>query len=305
MRVAAAPNARLSQPGAGPAGPRRGHHPAVGAERRRQDERARGHLPGAQRALLPDPQRARGDRLRRAAGPDRGGGGGRRRDARLPLVAGSRPASVATWSTTAPRRRSTRELRPPLAIFLPDRLALVKGPPAVRRAHLDRLCAALWPARAEPGGATAGRSPSETRCLGRVRSGAAPRRFAGRLGAGAGGAGRGADREPARGGRPAGAGVRRGGGRARPSGRRRAPLPAAHRRRRRRSSWPPSLRERRDGGSGARLHGPRPAPGRARGLARRPPAAPLRLAGRATRGGAGAAVRRASCPARGGPKRRR
>jgi DNA replication and repair protein RecF len=41
------------------------------------------------------------------------------------------------------------ELRPALAVFLPDRLALVKGPPGVRRAHLDRLCAALWPARAE------------------------------------------------------------------------------------------------------------------------------------------------------------
>jgi DNA replication and repair protein RecF len=41
------------------------------------------------------------------------------------------------------------ELRPALAVFLPDRLALVKGPPGLRRVHLDRLCAALWPARAE------------------------------------------------------------------------------------------------------------------------------------------------------------
>src|SRR5215213_8027753 len=36
--------------------------------------------------------------------------------------------------------------RPPLAVFLPDRLALVKGPPSERRSHLDRLLAALWPA---------------------------------------------------------------------------------------------------------------------------------------------------------------
>jgi DNA replication and repair protein RecF len=34
-------------------------------------------------------------------------------------------------------------------VFLPDRLALIKGPPAARRAHLDRLIPALWPARAE------------------------------------------------------------------------------------------------------------------------------------------------------------
>ncbi len=38
--------------------------------------------------------------------------------------------------------------RPGLVVFLPDRLALVKGPPAIRRQRLDRLVAALWPARA-------------------------------------------------------------------------------------------------------------------------------------------------------------
>jgi DNA replication and repair protein RecF len=39
--------------------------------------------------------------------------------------------------------------RPLVSVFHPDRLQLVKGPPAHRRAHIDRLCAALWPARAE------------------------------------------------------------------------------------------------------------------------------------------------------------
>lgn len=39
--------------------------------------------------------------------------------------------------------------RPLLSVFLPERLELVKGPPGVRRAHLDRLVAALWPPRAE------------------------------------------------------------------------------------------------------------------------------------------------------------
>jgi DNA replication and repair protein RecF len=37
--------------------------------------------------------------------------------------------------------------RPLLGVFLPDRLELVKGPPALRRAHVDQLVAALWPAR--------------------------------------------------------------------------------------------------------------------------------------------------------------
>src|SRR6201988_4736093 len=39
--------------------------------------------------------------------------------------------------------------RPAVAIFLPDRLALIKGPPAGRRAHLDRFSAAMWPSRGE------------------------------------------------------------------------------------------------------------------------------------------------------------
>jgi len=39
--------------------------------------------------------------------------------------------------------------RPPIAVFSPDRLALVKGPPAERRAHLDRFLAARWGSRAE------------------------------------------------------------------------------------------------------------------------------------------------------------
>lgn len=37
--------------------------------------------------------------------------------------------------------------RPPVAVFMPDRLELVKGGPGGRRAHIDQLVAALWPAR--------------------------------------------------------------------------------------------------------------------------------------------------------------
>lgn len=39
--------------------------------------------------------------------------------------------------------------RPPVAVFAPDRLTLVKGPPAERRAHLDGFIAARWPARGQ------------------------------------------------------------------------------------------------------------------------------------------------------------
>jgi DNA replication and repair protein RecF len=39
--------------------------------------------------------------------------------------------------------------RPPVAVFAPDRLSLIKGPPGERRAHLDGFVAARWPARGE------------------------------------------------------------------------------------------------------------------------------------------------------------
>ncbi len=43
---------------------------------------------------------------------------------------------------------STADLRPLVSVFLPERLELVKGAPAARRAHLDQVVAALWPNRA-------------------------------------------------------------------------------------------------------------------------------------------------------------
>jgi DNA replication and repair protein RecF len=39
------------------------------------------------------------------------------------------------------------EQRPLVSVFLPDRLELVKGAPALRRSHLDQFVAAMWPAR--------------------------------------------------------------------------------------------------------------------------------------------------------------
>jgi DNA replication and repair protein RecF len=40
------------------------------------------------------------------------------------------------------------ESRPLLSVFMPERLELLKGPPALRRAHLDQIVAAVWPLRA-------------------------------------------------------------------------------------------------------------------------------------------------------------
>jgi DNA replication and repair protein RecF len=49
----------------------------------------------------------------------------------------------------APVERLTDSVaRPLVAVFLPDRLDLVLGAPALRRAHVDQVVAALWPSRA-------------------------------------------------------------------------------------------------------------------------------------------------------------
>jgi DNA replication and repair protein RecF len=40
------------------------------------------------------------------------------------------------------------EQRPLVSVFMAERLALINGPPGARRAHLDNLATALWPARA-------------------------------------------------------------------------------------------------------------------------------------------------------------
>ncbi len=47
------------------------------------------------------------------------------------------------------RPLDSSERRPLAGVFHPDRLQLLKGPPAHRRAHLDRFIAALRPARAD------------------------------------------------------------------------------------------------------------------------------------------------------------
>ena len=63
-------------------------------------------------------------------------------------------------------------VRPLVSVFLPERLELVKGAPAARRAHLDQLVAALWPARAETRAAYSRALAQRNALLGRIRGGA-------------------------------------------------------------------------------------------------------------------------------------
>ena len=63
--------------------------------------------------------------------------------------------------------------RPLLGVFLPERLELVKGAPAARRAHLDQLVAALRPARAGDRAAYSRALAQRNALLVRIRAGAA------------------------------------------------------------------------------------------------------------------------------------
>ncbi len=62
--------------------------------------------------------------------------------------------------------------RPLVSVFLPDRLELVKGAPALRRAHLDQFVTAVWPARAATRRAYAQALAQRNALLARLRSGA-------------------------------------------------------------------------------------------------------------------------------------
>ncbi|MEA2285377.1 MAG: replication and repair protein RecF [Solirubrobacteraceae bacterium] len=61
--------------------------------------------------------------------------------------------------------------RPLVSVFLPDRLELVKGAPALRRGHLDQFVAALWPARASTRRAYSQALAQRNALIGRLRSG--------------------------------------------------------------------------------------------------------------------------------------
>jgi len=65
------------------------------------------------------------------------------------------------------------EVRPLVSVFLPERLELVKGAPAARRAHLDQVVAALWPARAGTRRAYSRALAQRNALIARIRAGSA------------------------------------------------------------------------------------------------------------------------------------
>jgi DNA replication and repair protein RecF len=75
----------------------------------------------------------------------------------------------------APATVESAAARPSLAVFMPDRLALVKGPPSGRRHHLDSFCAALWPARAQTRRRYSRALAQRNALLGRIRAGTGSR----------------------------------------------------------------------------------------------------------------------------------
>ena len=65
--------------------------------------------------------------------------------------------------------------RPLVSVFLPDRLELVLGAPALRRAHLDQVVAALWPSRAQTRRSYSAALAQRNALLASIRAGRASR----------------------------------------------------------------------------------------------------------------------------------
>jgi DNA replication and repair protein RecF len=94
-------------------------------------------------------------------------------DGRHELAVGFEPGSPKRMQIDgAPVERLLDVLhRPLVSVFLPDRLELIKGPPALRRAHIDQVVAALWPARVGTRRAYAQALAQRNALISRIRSG--------------------------------------------------------------------------------------------------------------------------------------
>jgi DNA replication and repair protein RecF len=86
---------------------------------------------------------------------------------------GGQPLKRMTADGAQVERLLDVEQRPLVGVFMPDRLELVKGTPAVRRAHLDQVIAAIWPSRAGVRKQYSRVLAQRNALLGRIRSGRA------------------------------------------------------------------------------------------------------------------------------------
>jgi DNA replication and repair protein RecF len=89
------------------------------------------------------------------------------------LAAGERPTKRMTADGAPVERLLDAPARPLLSVFMPDRLDLLKGAPALRRSHLDQLVAAIWPARGDARREYSQVLAQRNALLSRIRSGRA------------------------------------------------------------------------------------------------------------------------------------
>jgi DNA replication and repair protein RecF len=89
------------------------------------------------------------------------------------LSVGLRPGEAKRLTVDGARveRLTDAPGRPLVGVFAPDRLELVKGTPSVRRAHVDQVVAALWPARVATRRAYAQALAQRNALVARVRAG--------------------------------------------------------------------------------------------------------------------------------------
>jgi DNA replication and repair protein RecF len=88
-------------------------------------------------------------------------------------VVGERAEKRMSCDGAAVERLLDAPCRPLVSVFLPERLELVKGPPSLRRAHLDQVVSAIWPARSDARGQYGRVLAQRNALLARIRAGGA------------------------------------------------------------------------------------------------------------------------------------
>ncbi len=93
------------------------------------------------------------------------------------LTTGFQPGETKRFTVDgAPvERLADSAVRPLVSVFLPDRLELIAGTPSLRRAHLDQVVSALWPARSGTRRAYASALAQRNALIASIRAGRAGR----------------------------------------------------------------------------------------------------------------------------------